>query len=41
LSGSKLVGQREGEVAEHFDVLVLQRGETFDVLVGDVVAGGP
>jgi len=34
------VGQCEGEVAEHLDVLVLQRREAFEVFVGDLVAGG-
>jgi hypothetical protein len=29
------VGQGEGEVAEHLDVLVLQRREALEVLVGD------
>jgi hypothetical protein len=36
----EVVGQREGEVAEDLDVLVLQRREAFEVLVGDLVAGG-
>jgi hypothetical protein len=34
------VGQGEGEVAEHLDVLVLQRREAREVLIGDLVAGG-
>jgi hypothetical protein len=34
------VGQREGEVAEHLDVLVLEWRDALEVLVGDRVAGG-
>jgi hypothetical protein len=34
------VGQREGEVAEHVDVRVLEGGDALEVFVGDVVAGG-
>jgi hypothetical protein len=34
------VGQCEGEVAEHLDVLVLQRREPLEVIVGDLVPGG-
>jgi hypothetical protein len=40
LSGGKFGGEREGEVAEHLDVLVLERGEALEVFVGDLVAGG-
>ena len=34
------MGQPEGEVAEHLDVLVLELRETFEVFVGDLVASG-
>jgi hypothetical protein len=40
LSGGKFGGEREREVAEHLDVLVLERGEALEVLVSDLVAGG-
>jgi hypothetical protein len=36
----ELVGQGEGEVTERLDVLVLQRREAPEVLVGDLRAGG-
>lgn len=34
------MGHGEGEVAEYLDVLVLQRREVREVLIGDLVAGG-
>jgi hypothetical protein len=34
-----LGGEREGEVAEHLDVLVLERRDALEVFVGDLVAG--
>ena len=40
MSCGEFVGQREGEVAQHLDVVVLQRRETLKVFVGDDVAGG-
>lgn len=40
MSCRDLVGQGEGEVAEHFDVLVLERREAFEVFVGDLPAAG-
>jgi hypothetical protein len=40
LSGGEFGGEGEGEVAEHLDVLVLERGEALEVFVGDLVAGG-
>jgi hypothetical protein len=36
----ELVRQGEGEVAKHLDVLVLQRREALEVLVGELVTGG-
>ena len=41
MSGGKFVGEREGEVAEHLDVLVLERGDALKVLVDELVARGP
>ena len=35
----EVVGQREGEVAEHLDVLVLEWRDALEVFVGDCVAG--
>lgn len=40
LSGGEFGGDREGEVAEHLHVLVLERREALEVFVADVVAGG-
>ena len=40
MAGGESNGEREGEVAEHLDVLVLQRREAPEVFVGDLVAGG-
>ena len=40
MSGGEVAGEREGEVAEHLDVLVLERREALEVFVGDLETGG-
>ena len=40
MSGGEFGGEREGEVAEHLDVLVLERREALQIFVADLVAGG-